>query len=175
MMMYSFSFGRRLRRSTLLLLLLLAVMAAGRAVLLMLPGSDAAVSASNIRRQPGKTEEQRQACLAALGWSADPEPCEVLEVIIPKEFDETYQNYNKIQTDQGLDLTRYRGKRCRRYSYMVHNHPSGDEHVRLNLLVCSGKIIGGDVCSMGLDGFLQGLAFPASAPPAETQSAAPAS
>lgn len=67
MMMYSFSFGRRLRRSTLLLLLLLAVMAAGRAVLLMLPGSDAAVSASNIRRQPGKTEEQRQAFLAALG------------------------------------------------------------------------------------------------------------
>ena len=99
----------------------------------------------------------------------------MLEVITHKEFDETYQNYNKIQTDQGLDLTRYRGKRCRRYSYMVHNHPSGDEHVRLNLLVCSGKIIGGDVCSMGLDGFLQGLAFPASAPPAETQSAAPAS
>lgn len=167
MMMFSFSFKRRLRRSTLLLLLLLAVMAAGRAVIWMLPDPDTAVSATTIKRQPGKTEEQRQAFLAALGWMVDPEPGEVLEVVIPKEFDETYQNYNRIQTDQGLDLSRYRGKRCKRYSYMVHNHPSGDEHVRLNLLVCSGKIIGGDVCSMGLDGFLQGLAFPES--PAESQ------
>lgn len=80
-------------------------------------------------------------------------------MIIPKEFDETYQNYNKIQTDQGLDLTRYRGKRCRRYSYMVHNHPSGDKHVRLNLLVCSGKIIGGMSARWGLTASCRGWLF----------------
>ena len=29
-----------------------------------------------------------------------------------------------------------------------------------NLIVCGGKMIGGDVCSLGLDGFMSGLRFP---------------
>ena len=32
--------------------------------------------------------------------------------------------------------------------------------VRINLLVYKGKIIGGDVCSLGLDGFQRTLIFP---------------
>ena len=160
MMMLSFSMRRKLRRPALLLMMLLAVVAAGR-VFFWLVAEDQPTVAAAAKRQSGETEQERQQFLAGLGWAVDPEPVEILEVVIPREFDETYQHYNQIQEEQGFDLTRYRGKRCARYSYVVHNHPSGEEAVRLNLLVCSGKIIGGDVCSMGLNGFLHGLAYPA--------------
>ncbi len=168
MLMYAFRFNRRVRRSALLLLLLLAVMAAGRLVLNLIPEGNAALTGAQIKRQSGKTEEQRQEFLTALGWVVNPEPDEVVEVIIPKKFDDVYENYNNIQKEQGMDLSRYKGKRCKRYSYTVLNYPGGAQNVRLNLLVCGNKIVGGDVSSMGLDGFLQGLAFPAQLPTATT-------
>lgn len=160
MLMYAFRFNRRVRRSALLLLMLLAVMAAGRLVLNLIPEGNTALTGATIKRQSGKTEEQRQEFLTALGWVVNPEPDEVVEVIIPKNFDDVYENYNNIQKEQGMDLSRYKGKRCKRYSYTVLNHPSGAQSVRLNLLVCGNKIVGGDVSSMGLDGFMQGLVFP---------------
>lgn len=167
MLMYSFRFNRRIRRSALLLLLLLGVIAAGRFVLDLIPEGNVAPTGAVIKRQAGKTEEQRQEFIANLGWQVGLEPDEAVEVAIPKKFDEIYENYNAIQKEQGMDLTRWRGKRCTRYSYTVLNHPNADKapSVRLNLLVCAGKIIGGDVCSMGLDGFMHGLAPPAAAEP----------
>lgn len=168
MLMYAFRFNRRVRRSALLLLLLLAVMAAGRLVLNLIPEGNAALTGAQIKRQSGKTEEQRQEFLTQLGWTVNPEPDEVVEVIIPKKFDEVYENYNNIQKEQGMDLSRYRGKHCKRYSYTVLNHPSGAQNVRLNLLVCQNKIVGGDVSALGLDGFMQGLVFPTEAPAPET-------
>jgi len=159
MVMYSFKFNRKLRHSTLLLLLLLAVMAVGRMVLGFMP--EGAMEASvPIKREAAKTEEQRQQFISALGWQTESQPAEVLEIVIPKKFDETYLRYNDIQKQQGTDLTKWRGKRCMRYSYNILNHPSAEEKVRLNLLVCGGKVIGGDVCSLGLDGFIEGLRFP---------------
>lgn len=160
MLMYAFRLNRRVRRSALLLLLLLAVMAAGRLVLNLIPEGNTALTGATIKRQSGKTEEQRQEFLTALGWVVNPEPDEVVEVIIPKNFDDVYENYNNIQKEQGMDLSRYKGKRCKRYSYTVLNYPGGAQNVRLNLLVCGNKIVGGDVSSMGLDGFMQGLVFP---------------
>ena len=160
MLMYSFRFNKRVRRSALLLLLLLGVMAAGRLVLNLIPEGNAAPTGAAIKRQNGKTEEQRQEFLTALGWVVNSEPDEVVEVVIPKKFDDVYESYNTIQKEQGMDLTRYHGKRCKRYSYTVQNYPNGAKNVRLNLLVCGNKIIGGDVCSLGLDGFLQGLVYP---------------
>lgn len=161
MLMYSFRFNRRVRRSALLLLLLLGVMATGRLVLNLLPEGNTAPTGAVIKRQNGKTEEQRQEFITSLGWVVNSEPDEVVEVVIPKKFDEVYENYNNIQKEQGMNLQRYQGKRCKRYSYTVLNHPSGATNVRLNLLVCGNKIVGGDVSSLGMDGFMQGLSFPA--------------
>lgn len=157
-----------------LLLLLVAVIGVGRLAIGLLPERDAPVSVT-LKKVPGKTEEQRQAFFAELGWVVGTEPCEVVDVIIPKEFDEVYTSYNALQEDQGLGLERYRGKRCKRYTYIVENHPSGAKDVRANLLIYSGKIIGGDVCSLGLDGFMHGMVFPEAAAqaPSQTPSAAP--
>ncbi len=159
MLLYSFRFNRKLRHTALLFLLLLTVMTAGRLVMTF-SGESPASSSMTIKRRPAKTEQQRQQFIADLGWQVAAEPYEEADVVIPKKFDDVYQSYNTIQKEQGTDLTRYRGKRCKRYSYTVLNHPSGMDNIRLNLLVCGGKVIGGDVCSLGLDGFLQGLSFP---------------
>ena len=157
MIMYSFRLGRRVRRSAALLLFLLGIIAIGRLFI----ASDSVNTSAVMQKQAGKSEAQRQEFLRALGWQAGEEPVEVSDVVIPKEFDEVYKKYNEIQKEQGLDLSKYRGKRCKRYSYAIENFPGQVENVRLNILVCSGKIIGGDVYSLGMDGFMQGLVFPA--------------
>ncbi|MEG2174027.1 MAG: DUF4830 domain-containing protein [Oscillospiraceae bacterium] len=157
-------FSRRPGRPAALLLLLLVAAAGGHWAVGLLSSGEMTTAAS-IRRQAGKSETQRQEFLSGLGWQIEPEPCEVAEVVIPKEFDEVYQNYNVIQLEQGMGLEKYRGKRCKRYTYVVHNHPSQAQSVRANLLVMGGKIIGGDVSSLGMDSFMQGLAFPEVASP----------
>ena len=117
------------------------------------------------QKQSGKTEDERQSFISSLGWEIPPAPEEVSEVTIPKKFDEIYERYNELQLSQGLDLKRYRGKDCERYIYRVLNFPGSDNiEVMLNLLVYKGKIIGGDVCSLGLDGFQRTLIFPDSIP-----------
>lgn len=106
-----------------------------------------------------ETEEDRLRLLASLGWKVG-DPSESMEVRIPAEFSEVYEKYNEIQLDQGLDLADYRGEKVMRYAYRILNHPSGEETVRATLLVKDGQLIGGDVCSMKMDGFMHGLLMP---------------
>lgn len=101
-------------------------------------------------------EHQRQEFISSLGWETDKEYDTCRIVIIPQEFDEVYTNYNDLQKQQGFDLEPYKGKTVEIYSYPVYNYPQ-EENVSLSLLVCDGKLIGGDVCSTQLGGFMQGL------------------
>jgi len=158
MLMYSFRLNRRVKRSLMLVAALVAVMAAGRAVMAFMP--QGAAEAAAIKGREGKTEQQRQQFIADLGWQVGLQPIETVEVVIPQKFDEVYKRYNELQKLQGMDLSKKRGKRCTKYSYEVVNHPDGAENVRLNLLVCGGKIVGGDVCSLAMDGFMHSLLFP---------------
>jgi len=112
---------------------------------------------SEKRKNTAKTNEQRVNFAKSFGWELQEEPVEILEVIVPKEFDETYNGYNTIQKQQGYNLEKYAGKRCKRYSYLITNYPSAEGEVRLNMLVYNDKIIGGDVCSMDLNGFMHGF------------------
>lgn len=114
------------------------------------------------------TNAARVSFLTGLGWQVDEEAVEVREVVIPLEFDQVYQNYNLIQLDQGFDLTQYAGRRMTRYTYEILNYPTGEENIRANLLVYKDRLVGGDVCSLRLDGFMHGLRMPdnASAPAA---------
>lgn len=111
-----------------------------------------------IEKTPGETNAQRIAFLQSFGWQVAEEPEEVMEVLIPKEFDEVYTRYNALQKEQSCDLTRYAGRRCKRYSYSVANYPGQNENIRANLLIYNGRIVGGDVCSLSADGFMQGFA-----------------
>ena len=106
------------------------------------------------------TNAARVEFLTGLGWKVSDEPVEVRDVVIPLEFDQVYQNYNLIQLDQGFDLTQYAGRRMKCYTYDVLNYPNGEENIRVNLLVYKERLVGGDVCSLRLDGFMHGLQLP---------------
>ena len=100
--------------------------------------------------------EARVAYLAALGWSADPASETEKQILIPKEFGPVYEKYNELQLRQGFDLREYRGMDATLYAYTVTNHPGGEE-VLANLIVFAGEVIGGDIHSCALDGFMHGL------------------
>ena len=105
------------------------------------------------------TEEKRQQLLSELGWQVK-EVYSSQKVLIPKEFDETYFKYNELQKKQGLNLKRHRGKKADKYTYIIENYPNGVDDVRLTLLIRNGKLIGGDVCSLGREGFMHTLFYP---------------
>ena len=105
------------------------------------------------------TQEERLAYLSQFGYEVVPDPLEVREIIIPETFDKTYETYNAIQKKQGFDLTPYAGKRVKKWAYQITNYKSAEnaEHIVATLLIYDGQIIGGDVCSTALDGFMHGF------------------
>lgn len=103
------------------------------------------------------TNADRLAFLAQFGWKVTEDPVEIAEVIIPQTFNDTYQKYNDLQKQQGLDLTKYASKRCKRWTYAVTNFPGKSSGVRANILVLDDKVIGGDVSSVELNGFMYGF------------------
>ena len=103
------------------------------------------------------TNEERIAYLQACGWEVDANSCVMQEVIIPSDFDETYQSYAELQARQGFDLEKLKGKRVKQITYTVTNYPEEGE-VIAELLVYRGNIVAGDICSMKTDGgFTRGL------------------
>lgn len=76
-------------------------------------------------------------------------PYEVVEFEIPMKFNSVWENYNNLLKEKGYDLSLYKGKKCKRYTYLI---PS--ENARANIIVSDGKIIGGDISSITLDGIM---------------------
>lgn len=119
---------------------------------------DAAVSANaDIDYSGIKSNEDRVEFLAQFGWQVNPEAIESIEVTIPEEFDKIFTAYNEIQKQQGLDLTKYKKKNVTRYTYEITNYDGYDGTVYANILVYRNKVIGGDVCSADVKGFMHGL------------------
>jgi len=123
----------------------------------VMPVSEQKAQKVDTKRAAAKTNEQRLAFIESFGWEIETEPIEVMEVIIPKEFDNVYKEYNSMQKIQGFDLEPLAGKRCKRYSYIVKNYPDQPEDVRINLIVHKNKVVGGDVSSLSIDGFIHGF------------------
>ena len=98
--------------------------------------------------------------LAGYGWEVNSEPLATQELLIPEEMDESYDEYLALQSQQGFDLTQYAGKRVKRYTYEITNYPTGETGVQANLLIYKNRVIGGEVLSPQMDGFLHGLAMP---------------
>jgi hypothetical protein len=129
------------------------------AIILLTSGSGGAEAAASNHPSPKgvKTAGDRVAFLAAHGWTAviDSEECQ--EVVIPKEFDGIFEEYNALQKGQGFNLTRYKGKRVMRYIYQIENHPGGRSPVYASILIYRNTVIGGDLQNPSPDGFIQGF------------------
>ena len=122
--------------------------------------SQSNVNIKKVSLHTAETADDRLKFISDFGWIVDEEPVEVRQIAIPQEFDDVYSNYNEIQLSQGYDLTKYAGRSAKRWTYIIRNYPdvsSDEDYVRINLLVCDGKIIGGDICSIKLDGFMHGF------------------
>ncbi len=104
-----------------------------------------------------KTDEDRVAFLGQFGWEVKPTAVEVKETKIPKEFDNVFSTYNELQKRQGLDLSDYKGKAITRYTYEITNYPDYEGTVYANLIVYKNKVIGGDICTADVEGFIHGF------------------
>lgn len=104
-----------------------------------------------------KTNEERIALLKSFGWEVESDPMEEADVTIPAEFDRVMENYNAIQRSQGFDLSKYRNRDVKRYTYRVTNYPNYEGTVYANLLIYKNRVVGGDICSSDVNGFILSL------------------
>lgn len=106
-----------------------------------------------------KTENARQDFMHEMGWKVSEEYDQCKVVVIPEEFNNIYEKYNDLQREQGFDLRKYKGKTVEIYTYTVYNYDNYEDKdcIKCNLMICDGILIGGDVCSTEIEGFMQGL------------------
>ena len=104
-----------------------------------------------------KTNDDRISFMKQFGWEVNPEPVEAVEIIIPKDFDAVYKKYNDVQKAQSLNLEKYKNKAVKRYTYEIAGYPGYKGTVYVNLLIYKEKIIGGDICSAEINGFMHGF------------------
>ena len=90
-----------------------------------------------------KTAEDVISFLAQFGWQTDASPVEVKTVTVPTEFDKVYAAYNELQKEQGL--------------FAITNYQNYEGTVYANVLVYRNRVIGGDVCSADVSGFVHGF------------------
>ena len=123
------------------------------------PGADTDTSAQtvSINYEKIRDNDDRVEFLSQFGWKVENEPLETVEVIIPTEFDTVFAGYNEIQKAQGLDLAKYKKKTVTRYTYEVTNYPDYKGTVHANVIVYRNRVIGGDICTADMDGFIHGF------------------
>lgn len=145
------------------LFLLIAAVVAAAVVLTVIsksePAHEDSAPADMTVNFSASTEEERMNFIAQTGYTVEPDPVSVNEIQIPENFDEVYTQYNELQKNDGFDLSSYHGCTVKKWTYKVTNYPDHEnsDDVRLTLLVYKDKVIGGDVCSVALDGFMHGL------------------
>lgn len=104
-----------------------------------------------------KSEADAAAFLSQFGWTVEATPVEVKEVTLPAEFDKIFSAYNELQREQGLNLAKYKGKEVTRYTFSVTNYPGYEGTVYANVLVRRNRVVGGDICSADVSGFVHGF------------------
>ncbi|MBE6631477.1 MAG: DUF4830 domain-containing protein [Ruminococcaceae bacterium] len=115
------------------------------------------LSNENINYSKIRSNDDRIAFLAQFGWTVNEKAVEEQEVTIPDEFDSVFLGYNDIQRQQGLDLSKYKKKKMMRYTYEITNYDGYKGTVYANMLVYRNKVVGGDICSEDINGFVTGF------------------
>ena len=154
------------KRQILSLLLCVVMLIASLVVVIVWPAKDA--SAEVFQPVAAADDAQRIAFLRSLGYETAADSAQVREVLIPDEFDDVFTRYNDVQKAADMDLEPYRGRRMKCWTYEITNYP-GEEHVLAHLYIYKDKIVGGDIASTALNGFMHGLSkIPASLPTASS-------
>ena len=104
-----------------------------------------------------RNEKARVAYLSANGWVVESPAENTGTVVIPRTFSSVFEEYNELQKRQGFDLSQYCGMEVTMYTYRVTNPEYDGDEVLAVLYVLDDKVIGGDVHSTALDGFMVGV------------------
>ena len=67
------------------------------------------------------------------------------KITIPKKFNNVLINYNKLQKEQGFDLSKFCGKICTKKRFLVNSPKNKSEKYVADMIIYEGKLIGGDV------------------------------
>ena len=132
--------------------IILAAAAILIALIIIFSGSTQAAMGTKIE----DSTRARVQLLQELGWEVDPATETAKTVLIPRQFSGIYAEYNELQKKQGYDLEKYKGAEVQMYSYMVTNYKSS-ENVVACIYIYAGQLIGGDIHSTTLGGFMHGL------------------
>ena len=124
------------------------------------PEAESGVTAS-YRYDKVKTADDAAGFLSQFGWVVDAGSVETREVTIPAQFDKVFAGYNELQKAQGLDLSKYKKKTVTRHTFTVTDYEGYEGTVYANVLVYRNRVIGGDICSADVNGFIHGFEKPA--------------
>ena len=152
-----FIWTAKVNRKKMLLAAAGVVLACGLVCAVAVLGGRGAEASATVSGKGIKTNEDRVAYLEGYGWQVSPEAAAVEELALPDEFGTEYSEYLALQAEQGFDLTKYAGKRVKRYTYVVNNYPTGEANVQAHLILSRNRVIGGEILG---DGFIQGLEMP---------------
>lgn len=97
--------------------------------------------------------------LAQFGWESG-DLISQEEFTLPTVFDSSYDAFLALQLQAGFDLSSYAGKTVTRCTYQIQNYPVGSDLIYADLLLWQGNVVGGDIRSASLDGFMGSLCFP---------------
>ena len=134
----------------------IALIALGAALILFILISVIVHGTGGNSPKNGQNTADRLQFLSSYGYTCDGMTESEKKITLPSEFDDTYEIYNAIQIEQGYDLKQYAGREVTAYTYVVADYEEEDE-VNAHLLVLDGRIIGGDISSASLDGFMHGI------------------
>lgn len=95
--------------------------------------------------------------LKSYGWEIAPSSESCCTVILPKELDGALADYAAMQKKQGYDFASYAGLGCKQYTYTVTNYDSFSGTVYATLYVKGTRVIGGDIHSADISGFMHGI------------------
>ena len=112
------------------------------------------ISAVSNSEENAKTNADRIVFINELGYTVISNEPTTKAACIPDVFYDVYSNYNNLQLASGYDLSLYKGCEVMIYTYKI-NAPKGyDGECVVNLVVYNDRIIGGDVSSTALGGFM---------------------
>ena len=107
------------------------------------------------------TDAERVSYLNSLGWEAEPDPIETLDLKLPDDLLTSWADYVALQDSQFLPFGSHAGHTVQRYTYRITNYPDVANGVQVNLYLYQDEIIGGDIIATGKKGFQAGLTYPA--------------
>lgn len=101
-----------------------------------------------------KTNADRLIFIKNLGFTVLSNKPQVKTVNIPEAFYDVYNNYNALQKSAGYDLSLYKGCEVTIYTYSINSPSDYTGDCVINLIIYKDRVIGGDVSSSALGGFM---------------------